>query len=73
MEYSKETIPVESETPCYCCHRKHRKLFGIDGYWMGRNCAEDYKKFLRWPKRDSIAWLGWEKKYDQIKAMVNSK
>lgn len=72
MTNSQNIIPPNDEVPCYCCHRKHRKLFFVDGYWMGRNCVESYKTFLRFPEANDIAWIGWAKKYEQVKAMVNS-
>ena len=40
-----ETIPAEAGKPCDCCRREHRKLVVVDGYWMGKTCAEMYQTY----------------------------
>ena len=40
-----QTIDANTDIACACCGRYHRKLYLVDGHWMGRNCADDYKYF----------------------------
>jgi len=67
----KNTILANSEDKCHCCGRVHRKLFWVDGHWLGRNCAEDYRIY-KYTNSDatSIFWVGYEKKHAQVKKMV---
>jgi len=66
-------MEADCETACHCCGRVHRKLFLVDGgYWLGRNCAEDYDNYKKFPK-NHLAWRGYEKKYNQIEKMIKAK
>jgi hypothetical protein len=67
------TMEADCETSCHCCGRVHRKLFLVDGYWMGRNCKQDYEMYKNFPKRNSIAWRGYEKNFDKVVSMIKAK
>ena len=64
------TFPMESDKPCALCGRYHRKLYNVDGYWLGRNCAENYKDYQRDKNPKSIIWHGYEREYNNVKAMI---
>jgi len=67
-----QPIPANDEKNCDCCGRFHRKLFFMDGYWMGNTCADDYTIYMRFPKITDVVWRGWEKKYAKVQAMLQS-
>ena len=68
-----ETIPAEACKPCNCCGRIHRKLYNIDGYWMGKTCSEQYKIYRRIDGKNvnSMIWKGYEKQFANVQRMVN--
>jgi hypothetical protein len=68
----KNVMPANSDVPCACCGRVHRKLYLTDGHWLGQNCREDYKLYKQYPNKGAIVWLGYERKYAKVKAMVNA-
>lgn len=74
MNNTNETLPAEAEKPCSCCGRLHRKLYHIDGYWMGKTCSEQYKIYSRRDGKDinSPLWKGYEKQFANVQRMVNS-
>lgn len=67
------TIPANPETPCHCCGRVHRKLFNVDGYLLGQNCADDYKLYQKNNDVTSIYWRGWERKHAKVAQMVRGR
>lgn len=44
-----QTLPADTDKPCNCCGRTHRKLYLYQGYWMGKTCIEHYSFFTSWP------------------------
>jgi len=68
-----QPIPAESDKPCDCCHRMHRKLYYLDGYWMGQACAEDYTFYMRDSNITSLYWRGYEKKHAKVQKMLHGK
>jgi hypothetical protein len=74
MTNTNETLPAEAEKPCNCCGRLHRKLYNIDGFWMGKSCAASYKIYQRSDAKEitSIFWKGYEKQYNNIQRMINN-
>lgn len=68
-----EVIPANSDIPCSCCGRYHRKIKKIDGFWLGSTCEQDYSTYYwnRDPK--SLVWKGWEKKFAKVHKMVTGK
>lgn len=72
MNQLQNTIPAETDKPCSCCGRNHRKLFLVDGHWLGRNCAEDYKIYRRNSDVKSPYWKGYERKYTKVAKMVEA-
>lgn len=56
---------ANDEDRCDCCKRFHRKLFFTSGFWLGRDCAEQYKLYLS-RKDHNIIFHGYEKKLKQI-------
>lgn len=71
MSMKQNTLPAQSDQPCDCCRRFHRKLYLLDGYWLGKNCANSYTIYLRHSHPDSVVWRGYEKKHAQIKKMLH--
>lgn len=65
-----ETIEANSEIPCGCCGRLHRKLKKVDGWWMGSTCAEQYGLYLINKDIKSLYWRGYESQYNKIAKMV---
>jgi hypothetical protein len=63
-------IPANGEKPCDCCGRFHRKLYYVDGYWLGTSCAEQYGFYCQTPQVTNIVWRGYEKQYAKVKRMV---
>lgn len=68
-----EIIPANSEIPCGCCGRYHRKIKKVDGWWMGATCEEQYKIYTMNSDPNSFIWKGWQKQYAKIHAMVTGK
>jgi len=52
-------IEANADRACDCCKRVHRTLYNVDGYWMGKNCSEDYKSFKSWGNNS-----GWRKLWE---------
>lgn len=67
------TLPADTDKPCSCCGRTHRKLYFYGGYWMGRSCLEDFEVYQNWPKRESFVWHGHEAAYDKVHRMVTAR
>lgn len=67
------TIPANSDVPCACCGRIHRKLTLIDGHWLGSNCYENYRLYKNTPNVNAIVWIGYEKKFYEVQRMVMAK
>lgn len=67
------TIPANGDKPCDCCLRFHRKLYFVDGYWMGETCVDDYTFYRRDANITSLYWKGWEKKHAKVKRMLEGK
>jgi hypothetical protein len=67
------TLPAEAGRPCDCCGRVHRKLFELDGFWMGKTCRDDYRIYKHNKDITSAHWFGWEKKYRKVEIMVKGK
>ena len=70
---SQDTIPANTDKPCACCKRIHRTLHLVGGYWLGKNCAEQYKLYRRDNNINSLTWRGYEKKHAQLTAMVKGQ
>ncbi len=68
-----QPIPANGEKPCDCCLRFHRKLYLVDGYWMGTTCAEDYKLYMQDSDITGITWRGWEKRHAKVKRMLEGR
>ena len=66
------TIPANDIKPCDCCNRLHRKLYLLDGYWMGDTCADHYSFYVRDRDITSLYWRGYEKQHAKVKRMVES-
>ena len=64
------TIAADCETHCQCCGRKHRKLFLIDGGWVGKSCAEQVKIYRDRPEVTDIVWRGYERQHAKVAAFV---
>lgn len=73
-DMKENTIPAEALKPCDCCGRVHRKLYNVQGYWMGKTCADGYRIYQRSDAKEitSIFWRGHEKQYHNIKRMIGS-
>ena len=68
--HKEEIIPANSDIPCGCCGRYHRKIKKVDGWWMGNTCEEQYKMY-QWNKDiNSLVWRGYEKQFRKIEEMV---
>jgi len=68
-----QPIPANGDKPCDCCKRFHRKLYLLDGYWMGDTCAEQYSFYQRDSKLTSLYWRGYEKQHAKVKRMLEGK
>ena len=66
-----QPVPAQSDKACSCCHRMHRKLYPVDGYWLGIQCAKQYALYKINPKVESIYWFGHQQQHDQIARMVH--
>jgi hypothetical protein len=66
-----QPIPANGEKACDCCGRFHRKLYFLDGYWMGQTCAEDYTLYKRNADITSLYWRGYEKKHAKVRRMLH--
>jgi len=66
-----QPIPANGEKPCDCCNRLHRTLYLLDGYWMGKACAEDYTLYKIDSNITSLYWRGWEKKHAKVQRMLH--
>ncbi len=66
------TMPAETDTACYCCNRHHRKLYLIDGLWLGENCAENYRNYKINSNVNSIYWHGYEKTHAKVQRMITN-
>jgi len=64
------TIAADSQTQCQCCGRVHRKLFLVDGGWVGKACAEQIKLYRDRPMVTDIAWRGYERQHAKCAAFV---
>mgnify|MGYP001567458535 FL=1 len=73
MSLAIHTIQANEDDRCFCCGRVHRKLYNVDGYWLGQNCADSYRVYKHNKDIKSIAWHGWEKKFEQVQRMVRGK
>lgn len=50
----KETVQAaDCETHCQCCGRKNRKLYLIQGGWVGVDCRDDVNAY-----RETASWGG---------------
>lgn len=65
-------IPANDEKPCDCCGRLHRKLYLLDGYWLGNTCADHYTFYMRDTNIASLYWRGYERQHAKVKRMVES-
>ena len=65
-----QTIPANSDKPCDACNRIHRKLYLLDGYWMGNACADHYSFYVRTKDITDSYWRGYEKQHAKIQRMV---
>jgi hypothetical protein len=65
-----QPIPANGDKACQCCRRLHRKLFYVDGYWLGGTCAEDYTLYRQHADVTSLAWRGYEKKHAKVRRML---
>lgn len=66
-----QTLPADTDKPCNCCGRTHRKLYLYQGYWMGKSCIEQYAFYTSWPT--NIIWTTdayWMKIAAKVTAMV---
>ena len=70
---SQNVIEANSENHCQCCMRVHRKLYLIDGYWLGASCAEDYALYKSNDDIKSTYWIGYERKHAKVAHMVTSQ
>ncbi len=68
-----QPIPADSDTRCSCCQRVHRILYPVDGYWLGMQCAAQYRLYKKNNHVESIYWLGHEKQHSQIARMVGER
>jgi hypothetical protein len=66
-------MPANGDMPCACCRRFHRKLFIVDGYWMGSTCVDHYTFYMRNNNITSVYWRGYEKQHAKVKAMLTGK
>lgn len=75
MENTKKisTVAADADRFCDCCGRTHRKLYNIDGLWMGKTCSQDYDVFKWHRDITSLAWSGHEKTYRKVADMVERK
>jgi len=70
MNQFTDIIPANSDKPCSCCKRIHRTLYLVGGFWMGKNCAQDYKAYQNFGETNRNIWRGYERKLEQIKTMI---
>jgi hypothetical protein len=68
-----EIIPANSDIPCGCCGRYHRKIKKVDGWWMGGNCEAQYRLYQSNQNINSFVWRGYESQYRKIAKMVTGK
>lgn len=67
------TQPADTDTPCDCCGRYHRKIKLVDGLWMGKTCEEQYKLYLVNRDITSYFWKGYEKQFKKIERMMGKR
>ena len=65
-----QVMDANTETPCACCGRTHRKLYLTEYGWLGSTCKQDVKNYLQDRNPKSIMWVGWEKKFDKVDRMM---
>jgi hypothetical protein len=75
-----DTIPADTDRPCDCCGRTHRKLKLINGYWLGATCADAVAFYHRSAQSAQFTadpeatmgslWEGRERRLSQIKRML---
>lgn len=65
-----ETIPAEADQRCDCCGRYHRKLYYMNGFWLGNNCLADYRHYLIDKDAKSLYWHGYEANYRKVMIMT---
>lgn len=69
---SKETVQAaDCETHCQCCGRKNRKLFLVQGGWVGHDCAkrlEVYRDLIQCGNdpAKSAYFHGYERQLQQV-------
>jgi hypothetical protein len=65
-----EVMEANADRHCECCHRVHRKLYNVDGYWVGGTCYEHYVLYKQTKDVGSIVWQGYEKQHAKVARMV---
>lgn len=65
-----DIIPASAHTPCHACGRTHRKLYLVNGFWLGSRCKSDYELYRRNSDPNSAQWRGYKKAYQKIEEMV---
>jgi len=63
-------LAANPDRRCDCCRRYHRRLQQVNGYWLGQDCANEYRLYLRIHDRKNIVWHGHETKFSQIETML---
>lgn len=70
MKNNLPTKEANSETPCSCCGRFHRKLTLCRGFWLGSTCLNGYKHYLGDKNPKSAYWHGYSVQFNRVSRMV---
>lgn len=65
-----QTLPANTDKPCACCGRIHRKLFLTEHGWMGTNCREDYGIYKKYNGKNPIFREVYAKQFAKIENML---
>ena len=65
-----QTMDANTDTPCACCGRTHRKLFLTDYGWLGKTCREHVSFYMRDRNPKSLLWVGYEKQFNKVDRML---
>ena len=65
-----QTMDSNTDTPCACCGRTHRKLFLTGHGWLGKTCKEHVALYKRDNNPKGAMWFGWEKQFNKVDRLM---